>query len=303
LFVGRLSSTIDTFNLRARVLIGRSRVAGLRIEDASVSGEQAVLAWRDEGWQLRDLGSCNGTRVNGDRVEPGLQRCLRRGDTLSFGCVPDEWRLIDDSPPELIAKRMSDGCEVVARSGVLGLPSEQDPVGQVFPVGPERWIFGTGSWELPIVDGQIVNVGGESWQVSLPLSDEDTRRQQRSAGPLRQVTLAFRVSRDEETVLIALQGPGEPMQLDSRAHNYLLLQLARRRLQDIALPPSEQGWIDRAALAESLRVDLEHLNVQLFRIRRAFADAGFADAGSLVETRGRPSQLRIGVARLSVQSL
>jgi pSer/pThr/pTyr-binding forkhead associated (FHA) protein len=36
----------------------------------------------DDGWMIRDLGSLNGTRVNGWLVQ---EQRLRDGDTLTFG--------------------------------------------------------------------------------------------------------------------------------------------------------------------------------------------------------------------------
>lgn len=54
----------------------------LPIADAAVSREHAVLEPDGDRWSVRDLGSGNGTTVNGKRIE--TQR-LKHGDTIGFG--------------------------------------------------------------------------------------------------------------------------------------------------------------------------------------------------------------------------
>jgi hypothetical protein len=64
------------------VLIGRSRRCDFVVGDASVSRRHALLLKGEGGWTLWDLGSTNGTRVNGWRVERAV---LRPGDELELG--------------------------------------------------------------------------------------------------------------------------------------------------------------------------------------------------------------------------
>jgi hypothetical protein len=72
--------------LAAPVTIGRSRDCDCVLAEASVSRRHAELR-RDGGrWLLRDLGSRNGTRVNGLRVLEEIE--IRPGDRVSFGGAP-----------------------------------------------------------------------------------------------------------------------------------------------------------------------------------------------------------------------
>ncbi len=66
------------------VSIGRS-VGRLRLHDSRVSKDHAEIVFDGVSWVLRDLGSSNGSYVNGDRLT-GLAE-LERGDTLQFGRV------------------------------------------------------------------------------------------------------------------------------------------------------------------------------------------------------------------------
>ena len=65
------------------VVMGRSRDCGLVISDENVSRRHAEVRPSGGSWIVRDLGSTNGIRVNGDRVS-GAQP-LRPGDRIELG--------------------------------------------------------------------------------------------------------------------------------------------------------------------------------------------------------------------------
>ncbi|TJZ99366.1 FHA domain-containing protein [Actinacidiphila oryziradicis] len=63
--------------------IGRDLSSGLRLSDSSASRVHAELRRDGETWTLRDLGSMNGTFVNGRRVMGAV--VVRPGDQVTFG--------------------------------------------------------------------------------------------------------------------------------------------------------------------------------------------------------------------------
>lgn len=65
-------------------MVGRDQDATLRIPLKSVSRSHCELVVTDASVSVRDLGSTNGTIVNGERVERAL---LRAGDVLTVGGV------------------------------------------------------------------------------------------------------------------------------------------------------------------------------------------------------------------------
>ena len=66
----------------ARLLLGRSRACTIVLADDTVSRRHAELELDDGRWTIRDLGSSNGTWVNGRRV---VEAEVRPGDEVVLG--------------------------------------------------------------------------------------------------------------------------------------------------------------------------------------------------------------------------
>lgn len=66
----------------ARVVLGRGSEADYRLDDPNVSRRHAVVAWENGRPYLRDLGSTNGTLLNGRTVNSAT---LRSGDVITLG--------------------------------------------------------------------------------------------------------------------------------------------------------------------------------------------------------------------------
>jgi DNA-binding NtrC family response regulator len=62
-------------------VIGRSLDCQLRLEDSGCSRQHCIIEYRDHRWIVRDLGSRNGTLVNGDRIK---QHLLVEGDVIAI---------------------------------------------------------------------------------------------------------------------------------------------------------------------------------------------------------------------------
>jgi len=68
----------------ATIEVGREVNGGVRPDSPLVSRRHALLSRREGIWWVQDLGSANGTFVNGDRV---ARRALRDGDILHFADI------------------------------------------------------------------------------------------------------------------------------------------------------------------------------------------------------------------------
>jgi hypothetical protein len=65
-------------------VLGRSRECDVVVDDANVSRRHAEVRPGPRGWTVSDLGSTNGTRVNG-RPVPDAGEPVRRGDRIELG--------------------------------------------------------------------------------------------------------------------------------------------------------------------------------------------------------------------------
>jgi hypothetical protein len=73
------------FSLDAVTTLGRDVNATILLDDEFVSGIHAVLTYRGRTWYVEDLGSTNGTFVNGSQVD-GVA-AVSFGDELQLGTV------------------------------------------------------------------------------------------------------------------------------------------------------------------------------------------------------------------------
>jgi class 3 adenylate cyclase len=62
-----------------------------------VSGNHAEIRNSADGWCVRDLGSTNGTRLNGDWLAPGQEYLLKNGDVIKIAAIDLQVNLPNDN--------------------------------------------------------------------------------------------------------------------------------------------------------------------------------------------------------------
>jgi hypothetical protein len=277
----------------ARLLVGRSPACALRLGEACVSGEHATLIWSMDRWEVRDLGSRNGTWVDGRRLAAGEAATVQAGGALGFGDPEDRWELVEAGPPSAIAEELRGGALRPAQDGILALPDDEHPELLVYADASGRWLVeATDQPPRAVEDEAVVTAGGGTWRLRLPERQVGTAAMHVGA-TLDTVRLRFAVSRDEEHVQVTVAARAGDTVLEVREHWYTLLTLARLRLEDAGEPASEQGWIERDDLLKMLGIDANALNVAIYRARRQLQASGIDGAAGLVEVRR--GQRRIGV--------
>lgn len=82
---GRTPRVGERLALRAANMLGRDAGNDIPLPDEAASARHAKLEAEDGAWWIEDLGSTNGTLVNGVRIE--RRERLRPGDEIGIGRV------------------------------------------------------------------------------------------------------------------------------------------------------------------------------------------------------------------------
>jgi hypothetical protein len=301
--MGRLRHvhTDEEIVLVPRHLVGRGPACQLRLDEPKLSNVHAELIWDGIGWKVRDLGSRNGTFVAGARIEPGSLIDLEPGVELAFAGAQACFRLVDATPPRLVA--ISDaGQVIVADDETLFIPAEGTPELTIYRDREGRWLVESSSDVRHLDEHELLAVDGGTWQIHLPTRPADTRTVD-SELRLHGLELRFLVSRDEEHIELGLRDGPDVHKVEPRAHLALLLTLARLRLADhqTGLPGSECGWVHRDDLAKMLAIDPTLANLWIHRARKQLMALGVRDSALVVERRAAGTQVRLGVERIVVE--
>lgn len=298
--------TNDRWELTATHLIGRSRVCQLQLDIEQVSSIHADLSWNGRGWQVQDRGSKNGTYVDGRRLGPSERAPIVVHTELAFGNASDRYRLIDDSPPRLIASSEA-GAVCIAEDEVLSLPSADSCEVTVYRDTNTCWMIETDAELRLAKDQELVVAGGVAWRLFLPVLHAETgdaKVEQVLEATLEQFELELLVSRDGEHMEMALRRGEQRQELPGRAHDFMLLALAEARLSDasqLELPDREHGWLYSDELVNMLAIEPDLINLWVYRCRRQFSALELRGAARIIERRPATKQLRIGMAKLVVK--
>lgn len=301
----RNSSSGRTAALETENVVGRSPRSDLQIDRPEVSGRHALVRWSGSAWEVRDLGSRNGTLVDGVAVSPSAEQILRLNSTVCFGHQEETWTLVDDTPPR-VRVVATDGTSTIEAVGtIVGVPAGEQPEATLYRVANGEWHLERADEPATVLQDQSeFDAAGKRWRFCCP--SIVARTQAVSPMPkLAGAKFAFGVSADEEHVELRAHTGGSELHLGSRAHNYLLLTLARARLSEVerGVPEQLAGWLYQDELIQGLGVELGQLNIDVFRVRKHFAAAGFVDAASVIERRTSTRQIRIGVAVIEITQI
>ncbi|MEL6187213.1 MAG: FHA domain-containing protein, partial [Myxococcota bacterium] len=198
-------------------LVGRSDACDLRLGNPYVSSQHAVVHWNGKVWMVRDLASRNGTYLDGQRLDPGLDHRLQVEDRLSFGDRDEPWTISDDDEPVLMAVHASSSQARVGRESILALPDEAGLEVSIYLDQDGRWKM-EGAEERgphPVVDRQRVVTSKGAWIIHLPGLSEHTPVA-RSQLSFDTVGFRFAVRKQDERVRMTLLTPYVEQELAER---------------------------------------------------------------------------------------
>ncbi|MCB9777033.1 MAG: FHA domain-containing protein [Alphaproteobacteria bacterium] len=295
----RIDDRSHCVTLRAAHLIGRADHCALRLSAPTVSGEHASLRWTGQQWVLRDLGSRNGTWVDGDRVEPGQAWPLQAGATLSFGSPEPTWRIESVAAP--VVRAEAPGLEpVLIDGGMVVLPDMEQPLLVVYCDQRGRWVAERPDGSLsPVADLDVLQVGQVPWTLHIPQAVTGTIELDAHRVLTFEVELRIEERTDGE-LWIEVHLPGGGRVLPPKAHHRTLLALAKAREADTDLPRAERGWRRPDDLERLLHLDHGSVRDHVYRARRELAALGVDDAVRVIEQHPDTGAVRLGSVRLAL---
>ncbi|MGC4094813.1 MAG: hypothetical protein QM756_44225 [Polyangiaceae bacterium] len=238
--------------------------------------------------------------VDGERIRDSS--AIREGCTLRFGSEGNEWQLCDASPPA--ARAVSSQGQVVSM-GAAGLLLPDAETCEAYVSNQDgAWLVERDGEILRVSDGETLVLSGDRWQLELTLGDHSLQAPTTVLHEDALTRLRFKASPDEEHVELVVEIGDQRHVISHRSHLYLLLLLARARLDDQRgeqAPASEQGWIETKELAKMLQTTTEQVNVWIWRARQQLKSIDPELAQRVVERRPTLGQLRIGYDALSVE--
>jgi two-component system, cell cycle response regulator len=105
------------FLVEAPVVIGREP-QGLHLHDGGISRNHAVVARRGEAYFIRDLGSTNGTLVNGTKIT--AEQALNEGDKILLSQTVIKFTMVDETEANYLRQVAS----LVGTDDLTGLMSK-----------------------------------------------------------------------------------------------------------------------------------------------------------------------------------
>ncbi len=310
----RKTATLESQVLESEHFIGRvgPPKCSLTLREAEVSGVHALLRWTGAAWEVKDQGSRNGTFVDGARLENGKSREVQRGCRLAFGTEANEWEVVDDSAPAVMAVPLDGGEPRVLEDGLVALPSPEEPRFTIYRGTDGRWLLENGgSFETTaLIHAQTFQAAGRLWRFCSPTQAAPTVENPRrlefavEAFSVRKMHLTLSVTQNQEYVEARVTQDGRELSLGTSVYLYLLVILARQRIQDATagVRDSACGWVDYEGVADPIMESSAQLALGVHRVRKLFLKAGFGDGAQIIERRaGR--LIRIGTSQVTVVTI
>ena len=235
------------------------------------SRTHASIFWDGEDWLLQDS-STNGSYVNGKLIQRGTKQRIHIDDVIQFASLDaDSWKVDSDCPPKSLLVPVTTGLKLIELESLAVLPNEENPEITLYLSPNGHWICESPSGISVLATGDLVGTSDEKWRfIEAKASDETCRIESVELPKSSQLGIFFDVSQNEEHVSLRFILDGYEYDLGQRNHHYLLLLLARKRLEDkeAGVTEAEQGWLDKDLLCKMLGQNEGHVNIQIYRFRK-----------------------------------
>ncbi len=259
--------------LKAQHIFGRNSSSSTTcIHETDVSQLHAKIFWGGENWIIQDC-SRNGTIVNKEYIHHQTQQ-LNMDSKVQFGKNEiTNWEMVCDDKPSSYLQNCNDPTKIIELENGLVISNSTNPEILFYYSNEGEWKAELKDKIIELTNNQLIYFNEENW---IFIQNEILDETIDYGKIVHQAYFQFELSCDEEHIKIKIINNDFELNLGSRAHNYLLLSLARKRLEDTKLNLSEDelGWIDlddvTNDVSKELRkeVDMYYLNLQIHRLRK-----------------------------------
>ncbi len=268
--------------LKPAHVFGRDpNIADYILHSETCSRMHFVIRWQNGAWFLLDE-SRNGCFINGVKVTKGQPIRLNKKDTVSaIGKDEPQWLVTCDKRPKPSLITLSRDAYIELDTLNL-LPDKKNPECQIMQKG-QRWFFEKGHDFHPISEGSQVVISDERWAFYPNNLVEETVYHSNKVEET--ATLIFNVNRSEEHIQLFLENERSHFDLGIKTHHYLLLEMARHAVDDPTTDLNEKGWMSNELLLNNLGIDINNLNIQIYRARKALSKYSYYWSQNLIERR------------------
>lgn len=289
--------------------IGRlPTISGTVVTSPYVSKIHCLLEYNEGVWWLKDVSS-NGTWLNDVLLPTNQAQPLKIGDTIVLAQQAQlAFDVIDLQPPvaALVPENFISQEQLQPLSNYSLLPSAEHPEFILSKCGAsDDWTLADLEENIiqsEIRHGSVIDLAGYSYRLHDSQALANTSYISKTIDPLERCQFVFRISLDEENTNLELKTDTDSIDLQERAHHYLIANLARYKLRDKQSGLSERdcGWVDTEQFAKDLGVDIKHLNIQIHRARKQLSVAAenLIDPNVLIERRR--CKLRFSAKRFEI---
>jgi pSer/pThr/pTyr-binding forkhead associated (FHA) protein len=283
--------------LRSQHIFGRHPGSSNTVlTNPEASRMHASILFNGSHWLLQDTSS-NGTFLNGKHYVHGVKHRLHKGDKINFGNnTLSNWKLINTDPPKSMLVPLTANMPTIELEDIAVLPNEEVPEVMVYRSPEGSWLYEDHTGRYLLNAGDKVSTHHFSWYFVNADTLEETQMAAPDAEDNEQVDIKidFEVSQNEEHISLNITVGDQLISLGQRTHHYLLLILARQRLEDIQVGrnESEQGWLDKEVLSRMLGMEESHINIQIYRFRKQIIQAHPASPALLQIVERRRGELR-----------
>jgi len=270
------SITKEIICLNTQHTFGRNKhSSNTFIAELDISQLHAIISWKGNSWYIYDQ-SRNGTLINGKFINNTTLK-ISDGTKIQFGeKKTTEWEVLDCNPPTSYLKSIQNTNNIIELKSSHAFPDEKTPNAFIYPSN-EIWKLEENGKTKDLITDTVYSINGKEYLFIENKAMEETMDMGFSPDA---AFFQFTLSSDEEHIKLKLITKNQEIDLGERVHNYILLALVRKKLEDYNAEyvTDDQGWIDVNLLLEDLSkelnkdIDIYYLNLKIHRIRKLLLD-------------------------------